>query len=114
MRILVITETDTCCGPMAAAFLRDYSPSLEVISAGSNPSLTIDSVVVTAMKECLIDLSGYVPKAVSELDITTFDQVYKCPDLPCPLTMEECRVLRDHIKNESYLFFKQTTLNSQL
>ena len=77
------------------------------------------------MKECLIDLSDYVPKAVSELDMTTFDQVYECPDLPSPATMEECRVLRDHIKNETYLFFKksdsklstlnfQPTLNSQL
>ena len=107
MRILVITETDACSGPMAAAFLRDYSPSLEVVSVGKNPSRSIDSMVVTLMKECLIDLSGYVPKADSEVDMNTFDQVYKCPDVPCPLTMEECRILRDHIKNEAYLFFKQ-------
>jgi len=66
--------------------------------------------MVTAMKECLIDLSGYVPKAVSELDITTFDQVYECPDSPNPTSMEECRVLRDDIKNQAYLFFKQLQL----
>ena len=107
MRVLVITETDACCGPMAAAFLRDYSPSIEMVSAGKNPSESIDSMLVTVMKECLIDLSDYVPKAVSEFDMTTFDQVYECLDLPCPTTMEECRVLRDHIKNEAYLFFKQ-------
>ena len=95
---------------MAAAFLRDYSPALEVVSAGKNPLESIDSMVVTAMKECLIDLSGYVPKAVSELHMTAFDQVYECPDLPCSITMEECRDLRDHIKNETYLFFKQIRL----
>ena len=110
MKILVLTETDACCGPMAAAFLRDYSPTLEVVSAGRNPLQSFEPMMVMAMKECLIDLSGYVPKAVSELDMTTFDQVYGCPDLPCPITMEACRVLRDHIKNEAYLFFKQLQL----
>jgi protein-tyrosine-phosphatase len=112
VKILVLTETDACCGPMAAAFLRDYSPALEVVSAGMNTLESVDSMVVTAMKECLIDLSGYVPKAVSELDMTTFDQVYECPDLSCPALMEECRVLRDQIKNETYLFFKQLQLST--
>ena len=110
MRVLVITETDACCGPMAAAFLRDYSPSIEVVSAGKKPSESIDSMLVTVMKECLIDLSGYEPMVVSELDEAAFNQVYECPDLPCPATMEECRVLRDYIKNEAYLFFKQIRL----
>ena len=114
MKILVLTETDACCGPMAAAFLRDYSPSLEVVSAGNNPSESIDSMVVTVMRECLVDLSDYVPRGISELDTTTFDQVYECPDLPCPATMEACRMLRDFIKNETYLFFKSPkTLNSK-
>jgi protein-tyrosine-phosphatase len=110
MRVLVLTKTDDCCGPMVAAFLRDYSPTIEVVSAGKNPMESIDSTVVAVMKECLIDLSDYVPKAVSELDMTTFDQVYECPDSPCPSTMEACRALRDYIKNEAYLFFKQPQL----
>ena len=59
MKILVVSETDACCGPMAAAFLRDYSTSNEVVSAGRNPLETIDPMAVTVMKECLIDLSGY-------------------------------------------------------
>ena len=110
VKILVLTETDACCGPMAAAFLNDYSPKLDTVSAGRNPLQSFEPMMVMAMKECLIDLSCYVPKAVSELDMTTFDHVYECPDLPCPTTMEECRVLRDHIKNEAYLFFKQLQL----
>ena len=110
MKVLVLSETDANCGPMAAAFLNDYSPKLETVSAGRNPLQSFEPMMVTAMKECLIDLSDYVPKAVSELDMTTFDHVFECPDLPCPTTMEECRVLRDHIKNEAYLFFKQLQL----
>ena len=108
MRILVVTETDACCGPMAAAFLNDYSTSIEAVSVGRKPSETIDSMIVVAMKECLIDLTNYVPKSIEVVDLKAFDVVYECPDLPCPATMEECRVLRDFIKNEAYLLFKKT------
>ena len=110
---------------MAAAFLRDYSPSFEVVSAGYNPSETLDPMTVTVMKECLSDLSGYVPRDVKAIDISDFDKVYECPDLPAPKTVDGFRRLRDFIKNDTYLFFKKlhpqtlnnsklSTLNSQL
>jgi len=107
MKILVVTETDSCCGPMAAAFLNDYSTSMEAVSVGETPSQSIDSLLVKAMRECLIDLEGYVPKGMDGVDPKDFDAVYKCPDLPCPTTMEACRELRDFIKNEAFLFFKK-------
>ncbi len=106
MKILVLTETDACCGPMAAAFLRDYSISLEVVSAGRNPLETVDLMVVAVMKECLIDLSGYVPCDMKTLEVSDFDAVYECPEKPCPDTLDAYRELRDFIKNESYLFFR--------
>ena len=125
MKILVLSENDAFCGPMAAAFLRDYSPSFEVVSAGYNPSETLDPMTVTVMKECLSDLSGYVPRDVKAIDISDFDKVYECPDLPAPKTVDGFRRLRDFIKNDTYLFFKKlhpqtlnnsklSTLNSQL
>jgi len=91
---------------MAAAFLRDYSPSLEVVSAGRNPIESIDLFVVTVMKECLSDLSDYVPCDVKTLDVSGFDKVYECPDLPAPKTLDGFRQLRDFIKNDTYLFFR--------
>ena len=106
MKILVATETDACCGPMAAAFLRDYSPSLEVVSAGKNPLESVDPMVVTAMKECLIDLSGYVPRDMKTLDVSDFDAVYDCPEMTCANNIEAYREMRDGIKNEAYLFFR--------
>ena len=106
MKILVITETDACCGPMAAAFLRDYSPSLEVVSAGRRPLESIDPMAVTVMKECLIDLSDYQPKNASDFDPSTFDAVYECPEQSCQNSMDAYRKLRDSIKNEAYLFFR--------
>ena len=91
---------------MAAAFLRDYSPMLEVVSAGHHPAGSIDPLVVVVMKECLIDLSDYHPQKASDFDPSAFDRVYECPDLPAPKTLDEYRQLRDFIKNDSYLFFQ--------
>ena len=106
MKILVVSETDACCGPMAAAFLRDYSTSNEVISAGHTQLETIDPMAVTVMKECLIDLSGYVPRDVKTLDMSNFDAVYECPERLCVNTLDAYRELRDGIKKEAYLFFR--------
>ena len=106
MKVLVLTETDACCGPMAAAFLGDYSTTMEVVSAGRNPAPSLDPLLVAVMKECLIDLDGYVPQDAKTLDVSAFDVVYECPDLPAPTTLDEYRTLRDLIKNEAYLFFR--------
>ena len=58
------------------------------------------------MKECLIDLSDYQPRDLKSVDESSFDAVYECPDLPAPTTIEEFRRLRDFIKNEAYLYFR--------
>ena len=107
MKILVLTEHDDGCGPMAAAFLRDFSTKLEVVCAGRDPGTGCPALLVVAMRECLIDLEDYVPQNLAMLDPTGFDAVYECPDSPCPATMEACREWRDWIKNEAFLFFKQ-------
>jgi len=62
--------------------------------------------MVEAMHECLIDLEGYVPKNVADVDMEAFDVVYDCPELPIPTTMDGFRDLRDFIKNEAYRFFR--------
>ena len=92
---------------MAAAFLRDYSTTNEVVSVGRHPSGSMEPMVVEVMKECLIDLSGYRPQIATDFDLSAFDAVYECHDMPAPTTMEEFRALRDHIKNEAYLFFRK-------
>ena len=107
MRILVLSEHDDCCGPMAAAFLRDYSEKLEVFSAGRNPGKAMAPLMVEAMRECLIDMDGYQPCDLATVDISSFDAVYECPDLPCPTELHACRELRDFIKNESFLFYRR-------
>jgi protein-tyrosine-phosphatase len=107
MKILVLSEHDDCCGPMAAAFLADYSSKVEVVSAGRLPAKTLPLLIVVVMRECLIDLNGYVPRDVASVDLNEFDRVYECPDLPCPTEVQACRDLRDRIKNESFLFYRK-------
>ena len=107
MKVLVLTETDACCGPMAAAFLRDYSPSLDVVSAGEKPLQSIDPMVVEVMRESLINLEAYLPLGMEKVDEADFDVVYRCPEKECPKTMEGYRELRDYIKNEAFLFFRE-------
>lgn len=106
MKILVITEHDDCCGPMAAAFLRDYSLRLEVVSAGRHPADELSFLVVEAMRECLIDMAGYHPCGLASVDVSEYDAVYECPDVSCPEDLQACRELRDFIKNESFKYFR--------
>ena len=108
MKILVLTEHDDCCGPMAAAFLSDYSEKLEVVSAGRHPAKTLPLMLIAVMHECLIDLDDCVPRDVASVDLKDFDAVYECPDMPCPTDVQACRGLRDFIKNESFKYYKKS------
>ena len=108
MKILVITEHDDCCGPMAAAFLNDYSEKVEAVSAGRHPAEALPRLLVAVMRECLIDLGDYIPRNVADLDLEAFDEVYECPDQPCPADVRACRELRDFIKNESFKYYKKS------
>lgn len=112
MKILVITEHDDCCGPMAAAFLSDYSGKVEVVSAGRRPAEALPLLMVAVMRECLIDLDGYRPRDLSSYDISDFDAVYECQDVPCPASVVEARALRDFIKNESFKFYRSILTSS--
>ena len=106
MRVLIVTEHDDALGPMAAAFLRDYSTHLDVVSVGRNPVQNLHPSVVVAMKECLVNLEGYVPKGISEIDVKQFEMVKEWPEMTLPSDLETFRKVRDRIKNESFLFYR--------
>lgn len=108
MKILVLTEHDDCCGPMAAAFLNDYSEKVEAVSAGRHPAEGLPGALVAVMRECLIDLEGYQPKSIELFDRSSYDAVYECLDSPCPFDLGEARRLRDLIKNEAFKYYKKS------
>lgn len=117
-----MSEHDDLCGPMAAAFLNDYSPRLEAVSAGLHPAAAMHPLLVTAMRECLVDLSAAVPAAFSGMDAASFDFIVTVGVAPealagfanvVPLevdgdagTLEEMRVLCDRVKNESFIIYR--------
>lgn len=69
---------------------------------------TIDPMVVTVMKECLIGMSGYVPRDVKTIGMPDFDVVYECPEKACANTIDAYREMRDFVKNDAYLFFRSS------
>ena len=123
MKILVLTRHDDCCGPMAAAFLRDYSQKLEVVSAGIHPAENVQPLAVTAMKECLVDLSAARSDDFENYDLSVFDfilligvaegfrQIDAAKTVSLNPEIEACdldsmRLLRDWIKNEVFIVYK--------
>ena len=112
MRILVVTQYDDALGPMVAAFLRDYSTRHEAVSVGKKPAQTLHPLVVEAMKECLVDLEGYVPKRLSDVDGKLFDLVVEWPEISLPDDLVAFRMVRDRVKNESFLYYRDVIRQS--
>ncbi len=99
---------------MAEAFAKQAG--LEARSAGSRPAAELDAVVVEAMRELGIDLTGRIPKGITEEDVEWADVVVTmgcgdaCPVLPGKryldwelrdpfgLPIEDVRVIRDDIR----------------
>jgi arsenate reductase len=100
---------------MAQAFAKQAGHDAR--SAGSRPAATLDREVVEAMRELDIDLSGRVPRGITQEDVEWADVVVTmgcgedaCPVLPAKryvdwelrdpfgLPIEEVRVIRDDIR----------------
>ncbi len=89
-RVLFICTHNAARSQMAEAFLRKLrGDSYEVFSAGTEPG-TLNPLVVKAMAEIGIDISGHRSKRISELGNLEFDLVVTlcdqakgiCPILP--------------------------------
>lgn len=102
---------------MAAAWLAHLAgEAIEVRSAGSEPSETVNSVAVAAMAEVGIDISAEQPKILTDTDVRESDVVITmgcgdaCPiypgkryedwqlDDPAGQQIDSVRLIRDDIK----------------
>jgi arsenate reductase (thioredoxin) len=111
---------------MAEAFFNKLSEGRHVgISAGSNPASQVNPIVVQAMKEVGIDISGKMPKKLNkemimeaELAITMGCGEDTCPIVPNELrewdledphdkTLDEVRKIRDDIKRRIEALVKE-------
>lgn len=139
MKILILCTGNSCRSQMAEGFLKSFDPTLEVHSAGTNPSSRVHPKAILAMQEAMIDISGNYPKTVDEFIDQPFDFVVtvcgganeSCPaftgkvgkrlhigfDDPAEATGTEEEVMavfrrvRDEIKNDFFKFYKEYISN---
>jgi arsenate reductase (thioredoxin) len=87
LRILFVCVENVGRSQMAEAFARSLaSDRIDAYSAGSKPGKEINLIVVAAMKEKGIDISGNRPKGFSDLRMKEFDYMVTmgCGDA-CPI-----------------------------
>ncbi len=134
MKILILCIANSCRSQMAAAFLKSFAPELDVYAAGTNAAKEVHPLTIAVMKEAMIDLSEIEPQQVSTFLDQDFDFVITvCGDAeenfpvfngkvrqrlhigfddPAKTKgsseeiLQEFRKVRDEIKNEFFLFYK--------
>ena len=118
--VLFVCVHNTGRSQMAAGFLKEFlGDSVRVLSAGSEPSDEVSSLVVTAMAEKGIDIRDAVPKRlrddlVKEADlVVTMGCGDACPvlpgkryldwevDDPSGLTLKGVRTVRDDLEHRA-------------
>ena len=86
---------------MAEAFLKSFDHSLEVHSAGTEPSTQVHPNAVAVMKEAGIDLKGAFPKNVDQFTNQPFDFVITV----CDHAKETCPVFTGKVKHRLHIGF---------
>lgn len=87
VRVLILCTGNSARSQMSAGFLQSWSSSLDVYSAGTNPSPRVNPFAIKAMQEVGVDISGGHPKSVSQFLGQSFDYVITvCDDADknCP------------------------------
>ena len=88
MKILVLCTGNSCRSQMAEAFLKSYDKTIEVHSAGTEPSSQVHPLAIQVMAEVGIDVSQNKPKNVEQFVNQDFDYLLSvCDDanLNCPV-----------------------------
>lgn len=86
---------------MAEGFLKSFDPTLEVYSAGTEPSSAIHPKAVRVMKEIGIDISHGQPKNVEQFLAQNFDYVITV----CDHAKETCPVFSGNVAHRLHIGF---------
>ena len=139
MKILVLCTGNSCRSQMAEGFLKSFSSSMDVYSAGTSPADVVHPKAIRVMAEVGIDIGSHKPKLVDEFLRESFDYVITvCGDAKenCPVflgdvkerlhigfedpakatgtegdILQEFRRIRDEIKERFYSFYKEEIQN---
>jgi len=101
MKILVLCTGNSCRSQMAEGFLKTFDSSLEVVSAGTEPSGNVHPKAIQVMHEEGIDISNGYPKNVSEFLDESFDYVITV----CGGAKESCPMFAGEVKHRLHIGF---------
>lgn len=87
---------------MAEGFLKSFDSTLEVLSAGTNPSSKVHPRAIQVMKEVGIDLSKNYPKLVDQFLNESFDYVITV----CDNAKETCPVFLGRVGKQLHIGFE--------
>lgn len=111
--VLFVCKKNSGRSQMAEAFFRHMAQDRAiVVSAGSQPAVNLDPVVVMAMREVGLDLAGHSPKALAPEMFKGADRIISMgcepiPDRatdvwdlddPADQTLDRVRKIRDQIR----------------
>lgn len=86
---------------MAEGFLKSFDSTLEVHSAGTEPSVEVHPKAIVVMDEIGIDLSTNYPKKADKFLIETFDYVITV----CGSAKESCPTFIGKVKHQIHIGF---------
>ncbi len=101
MKILVLCTGNSCRSQMAEGFLKKFDSSLEIVSAGTEPSGKVHPMAIQVMHEEGIDISNGYPKNVSEFLDESFDYVITV----CGGAKESCPMFAGEVKHRLHIGF---------
>ncbi len=102
MRILILCTGNSCRSQIAEGFLKSFDSSLEVYSAGTNPSSRVHPLAVQVMKEVDVDISNGYPKDVDQFLDKSFEYVITL----CDNARETCPVFMGNVKKQVHIGFE--------
>lgn len=95
MKIIFICVANSVRSQMAEGLARQvFGPGATVRSGGSKPSSSVHPHAITVMKELDLDIAGYRPKSIYDLDLRDADYVITlCLEEVCPILPEGVKAL---------------------
>jgi len=101
MKILILCTGNSCRSQMAEGFLKSFDETIEVFSAGTQPSNEVHPLAIKAMAEINIDISTHQPKSVDEFINQSFDYVITV----CAGANESCPTFTGRVSNRWHIGF---------
>jgi arsenate reductase len=101
-KILILCTGNSCRSQMAEGFLKAFDSSLDVNSAGTNPSDRVHPKAVQVMKEVDVDISAGYPKDVIQFINQSFDYVITV----CGNAQETCPTFIGDVKEQLHIGFE--------